>query len=327
MIINNPDTQKLNSGFLVEIIKDENTKNLIVKVEGFQDAWQLYQGDPVLPANLIFESKGSGTFPVNNADGKWNLYTWVSPAGNMLLAERHLSMEGGFNFRDLGGIKTKDGKYMKWGKLFRADELSKLTTGDLEYLSSIPLLTVVDFRDERETLREPDLKPESLRHHYHCPIIPGNLADEMDLSLDELTSDHAVTMMEEMYRLLVTDPDCVQHYKKLFEVIQDQAQVPLLFHCTAGKDRTGMATALIYSALGVDEQAIMEDYLSSNIYLKEKYKNFTSGNSFFKTLLEVNPLFLESAFKEIKNQYGSVERFLEDQLKADISHMKYSYLQ
>lgn len=327
MIVNTTDIQDFNTDLSVEMIKDKNTKELSIRVEGFHDAWQLYQGDPVLPANLIFESKGSGTFTVNNVDGKWNLYTWVSPAGNLLLAEKHLPMEGGFNFRDLGGMKTKDGKYVKWGKLFRGDELSKLTTGDLEYLSSIPLLSVVDFRDERETIREPDLKPESLLHHYHCPIIPGNLADEMDLSLDELTSDHAITMMEEMYRLLVTDSDCVQHYKKLFEVIQDKTQVPLLFHCTAGKDRTGMATALIYSALGVDEQDIMEDYLSSNIYLKEKYKNFTSGNSFFKTLLEVNPLFLESAFKEIDKQYGSVERYLEDQLKVDISRMKYSYLQ
>ena len=108
--------------------------------------------------------------------------------------------------------------------------------------------------------------------------------------------------------------------------MQDSTRVPLLFHCSAGKDRTGTAAALILYALGVDEAIIMEDYLASNHYLGDKYAKELEQNPGLKPVLTVKREFLQAAIDRIKQDHGSVENFLVKVLHVDIPKFKARYL-
>ena len=184
----------------------------------------------------------------------------------------HLPMEGGYNFRDLGGIKNLEGKYVRWGKIYRSDELKNLTDNDLKYLQEIPLLSIIDFRSEQEIKSAPDRVPNTVKKVYQFSITPGNLANINNIQ--SLSKEELVTLMQELNAMLVTENHIVEQYKKFFEVLHTEQEVPVIFHCTAGKDRTGMASALFLAALGVDEETIYENYLESNILLENKYSPY-----------------------------------------------------
>lgn len=237
-----------------------------------------------------------------------------------------LPLSGAHNFRDIGGMRTKDAKTVKWGRLFRSGELSKLTNEDKLYLDSIPLRTVVDFRDFSEIKREPDNLSSSVENRYHFPLAPGNLANNTTIDYEDFSSANAKVIMKEMYSELVCDPECVACYRQFFELVQNEKSLPLLYHCTAGKDRTGIATALIYSALNVDLENILENYMLSNEFLEEKYGNIKSRSEFFKTLLEVTPDLLYRTMEIIAKTYGNVENYLTEVLNVDINLMRRLYL-
>ena len=132
--------------------------------------------------------------------------------------------------------------------------------------------------------------------------------------------------MMQMNTLFVTDSTFVDKYRIFFRLLQDEQEVPLLFHCSAGKDRTGMGAALILYALGVDEATIMQDYLASNIYLDNKYAKELERNPEPKSVLTVKREFLQAGIDRIKQDHGSVENFLKNVLKVDLAKFKERYL-
>lgn len=308
------------------IIRDKETKaaELHIETEG---KWILYAGTSVEDINFskpIAEGEGSGIFPLNVADSVRSYFQLVTPEGKAILAERHLPMAGGYNFRDLGGIKTLDGKYVKWGKILRSDDLNNLTDEDINYLSSIPLVSIVDFRSPDEIKRSPDRMPASVKKDYAYSITPGNLLAAK--SLADLKQSQMDSAMMEMNILLVNDTSCVNRYKDFFRLLQDEKDVPLMFHCSAGKDRTGMGAALVLFALGVDENTIIDDYLSSNIYLGDKYAQYIAQNPNLKPLFEVKKEFIKAGIDEIKNNHGSVETYLTEVLGVDVQKFREKYL-
>lgn len=308
------------------IIRNKETKaaELCIETAG---KWFLYAGNSLENINFskpIAEGEGSGTFPLHVADSVRSYFQLVTLEGKAILAERHLPMKGGYNFRDLGGIGTTDGKYVKWGKIFRSDDLHNLTDDDLNYLSSIPLVSIVDFRSSDEIKRSPDRLPASVKKDYTYSITPGNLLAAK--SLADLKMEQMDSAMMEMNILLVNDTSCVNRYKDFFALLQDEKDVPLMFHCSAGKDRTGMGAALVLFALGVDENTIIEDYLSSNTYLGDKYAHYIAQNPNLKPLFEVKKEFLKAGIDEIKKEHGSVENYLVNILKVDIQKFREKYL-
>ena len=244
---------------------------------------------------------------------------------NRYIPKRHLPMEGGYNFRDLGGYKNTEGKTTQWGKIFRSDDLSSLVKNDLDYLSKIPLVSVVDFRSENEIQKAPDKIPDSVKGKYLYSIKPGNLdasqmlSPEMNIPIDRL--------MTELYGLFVTDSVIIDQYRKFFALLQDTSQIPLLFHCSAGKDRTGMAAAFILFALGVDEETVMEDYLLSNKYLEGKYVHIIAQYPQLKPAFGVKREYLEIALNQIKQDHGSIENYLQNILNVDILQFRKMYLE
>lgn len=310
----------------VSINRDKKTKRAVldIKTEG---KWTLYSGESVGKIDFtkpLLEGEGSGSFSLHVADSSRSYFQIVTSKGKAILSEEHLPMEGGYNFRDLGGIKTKDGRYVKWGKILRSDDLHNLTENDLKYLASIPLISIVDFRSKEEIEKGPDRVPVSVKEDYRLSISPGNLLAVA--TLDNLTLDQSEKAMQDINRLLVTDSIAIKQYKKMFDLLQNESDVPLMFHCSAGKDRTGMGAALILSALGVDEDTIYKNYLESNVYLADKYSAYIDAKPQMRPLFEVKKEFLKAGLDQIKKDHGSIDNYLENVLMVDITQMKNIYL-
>lgn len=238
---------------------------------------------------------------------------------------RHLPMEGCFNFRDMGGYRTLSGKRVKWGQVFRSDELQNLTEKDLEYLDRIGLCTVVDFRSEQEMESAPDRMPASVANRYELPIMPGNQSSVNGLEDDII--ENGERFMEGINYSFVTDPGIIARYRTFFAILQDGNRLPLVFHCTAGKDRTGMGAALFLASLGVDEETIYEDYMLSNKYIEKKYRAIIDSLPAMKALLEVRPQYLQTGLEQIKKDHGSIDNYLREVLNVDPERMKRLYLE
>ncbi len=310
----------------VSLTRDKYTKEATLKID-INVPWSLYTGssvDDIDQSKPILESNKAGSYTLHVNDSTRSYFKLISPYSTLVFAERLLPMEGGYNFRDLGGLQNKDGKIIKWGKLFRSDDLNNLTNADLNYLSSIPLTTIVDFRSTQEIDMAPDLLPRSVTNDFELSISPGNLMDGNNFIT--YSSDQVDTLMMQLNVLLVADSLSIAQYKKFFELLQEQKDLPLLYHCSAGKDRTGMATALILFALGVDQTIIMNDYLSSNVYLSGKYSQYVDKYPNLKAFFEVKKEFLKAGIDYVIKEHGSVENYLTQVLNVDLNKMKDIYL-
>lgn len=237
---------------------------------------------------------------------------------------RRLPLARGRNFRDLGGIATADGRQVRTGRLFRADDLNALCEADLDFLAAIPIATVIDFRAESETKRHPDKLPDSVRRHLLFPIVPGQLEP---WNPDEgLRAKGGLGFMRDIYRSLVLDECNIAVYRKFFHYVREAECLPLLFHCSAGKDRTGMAAAFILFSLGVDQKSIMCDYLDSNTCLAGKYDNIIARRPERAPIFFADPEYLHAAIAAMEEQSGSVEQYLVDVLKVDMDAMRAVFL-
>jgi len=308
------------------IIRDNNSNTLSLSIS-VGGAWKLYAGhsdEKIDFSHPVAEGFGKGIFllPVDNSVR--NYFQLVTDEGKAVIAEKHLPMEGGYNFRDLGGIKNKDGKYVRWGKIFRSDDLHNLTEADLKYLASIPLISIVDFRSENEIKQAPDKNPETVVKNYAYSIDPGNLTNANVFT--DFSSNQGDSLMMEMNVLFATDSVYVSRYRDFFQLLQDKKNVPLLFHCSAGKDRTGMGAALILFALGVDKETIIQDYLSSNTYLRDKYAKYIEEYPELKSLFSVKPEYLSAGIDRIVEDHETVENYLRNVLNVDIEKFREMYL-
>lgn len=310
----------------VSVIRDKDTKKTIFNIN-IDTSWALYAGSSVENIDLqypVAEGTTKGNFPINVNDTARSYFQLITAKGNAILAEQHLPMTGGYNFRDLGGIRTTEGKYIKWGKVLRSDDLYKLTDADLNYLASIPLATIVDFRAQSEINDAPDRIPSSVRTDFLCSITPGQL-NSFDL-VKELTTEQMDSAMMDMNRLFVTDTIIINQYRAYFNLLQSEKDIPLMFHCSAGKDRTGMAAALFLYSLGVDEETILNDYLLSNTYLSDKYASLIAEYPRMEPLFVVKPEFLKAGIEQMKKDHGSIENYLTKVLNVDLKRMKELYL-
>ncbi len=307
------------------ILKDSKLKTTQIKVE-LNSPWKLYAGtsvDSIDFSNPIVSGNEAGTFTVDIPFLPRQYFQLTSSNGNAIFSERHLPMEGGYNFRDLGGYPTGDGRFVKWGMLFRTDDMYNLTETDLDYLSDVGLCTVVDFRSENEVEAAADKFPATAVNHVLLPIFPGNLSqiryDNMDPALFK-------NYMNDMYASFCTDENIIDQYRQFFALLQDETKIPLSFHCSAGKDRTGIGAALFLYSLGVSEDIIIQDYLLSNQYLEGKYAALVAETPEFKIASRVEAEYMQITLSSIKENYGSVENYLENSLNVDIAKMKSMYL-
>ena len=178
--------------------------------------------------------------------------------------DRRLPLQGASNFRDLGGYPGAGGRPLRWRRLFRSDHLAQLSEADRATLAALGLSRSLDFRGVDERAATPYELPGVTQHALSIePTVVQRLKDLVEAG-ESLDAALAQRLMQELYRALVNDQ--AHRFAELFEHLL-QADAPLVFHCTAGKDRTGLATALVLSALGGPRETIMSDYLLSNTTL------------------------------------------------------------
>lgn len=311
---------------IASISRDKLTKVASLNINT-TDEWSIFVGSDVETIDMakpILTGKGAGVFELSVDLRKRSYFKLRVGMREAVLAERILPMTGAFNFRDLGGIKLADDRKVKWGKLFRADELTNLTEEDVEYLESISISSVIDFRAENEIKRAPDKLPKSARFKYPLAITPGAMRTDGAQSRAMASFSN---QMKQMNRLYVSDPACVRAYRIMFTVIQNNLSAPIVFHCSAGKDRTGMATALILFALGASEETVLEDYMLSKKHIGDKYTAMVEKYPRTAPIFTVKRTYLEAGIEQMKNDYGSIENFLTQELKVDIPRLRRIYLQ
>lgn len=309
------------------IIRDSVTKaaSLVVVDNG---GWELFSG--ITPKKIdhsspILEGNGSGTYQLAVSAAERRYFLFRQGDKEIIFAERVLPMNGGYNFRDLGGLAAANGKKIRWGMLFRSGDLDKLTPVDLAYLASFSLRTVVDFRTEAELERAPDKLPRTVTNYAHLLITPGRL--DAPESMELMEREGGEGYMRELYRQFATDEEIIKQYREFFVLLQNEKNLPLLFHCSAGKDRTGYGAALILFSLGVDTETIMKDYLASGPCLGDKYDRFLEKYPQYAPMIAVKPEYLQSAVNAMKERSGSIENYLAEVLGVDIDRVRAIYLE
>lgn len=180
----------------------------------------------------------------------------------------YLPFDSIHNCRDLAGMKTRFKKVIKPDMLLRSGDLSHANRQDLLALQKMGIAEVVDLRTTWETTLFPDrLVPESTYIHdpvYRETDLAKDAGSQIDLAKDAVKDSKQLMCM--MYASSMSDPDAIQAWKEFFDVLK-RAKGGTLFHCTQGKDRTGMAAMLIETALGVSEEDRLKDYLQTNLYM------------------------------------------------------------
>jgi protein-tyrosine phosphatase len=238
----------------------------------------------------------------------------------MQLPTRHMVLDGSTNFRDLGGYAGRDGRPVRWRRLYRSDHLGALTPQDLSTLSALGLARVCDFRGVHERSAHPCALPGVA---VHALSIEPTVVQGMQSLLaegKELTPALTAELMRQTYRDFVHDNS--PRFAELFDhLLQDDA--PLVFHCTAGKDRTGFAAALILSALGVPLPVVMQDYLMTNdFYRQPQAASGFASQEVLDVLWKVQADFLEAALQTVQTDHGGVDRYLERSLGLDLARRR-----
>jgi protein-tyrosine phosphatase len=183
---------------------------------------------------------------------------------------RRVPLEGCTNMRDIGGYAADGGRRVRFGQVFRAASLAGLTAADLPRFAALGLRTVVDLRGVAEGAKAPSRLPSPGPEIVALPIEPSVGASLRDiLATGRATGEDVLTLLARAYTAYATDK--LPIYRRLLALVADPARRPLAFHCSAGKDRTGFAAALLLMALGVGSDAILEDYLATNRFWRREH--------------------------------------------------------
>jgi len=242
--------------------------------------------------------------------------------------DRILRLEGATNFRDLGGYAGRDGRPLHWRRLFRSDHLGALTAADKAALAALGLATAFDFRGEAERAAASYELHGVVQHSL--AIEPTVVQRMQDLAAggEPLTAATVARLMEDLYRALVNDQS--DRFAELFEHLL-RADAPVVFHCTAGKDRTGFAAALILLALGVPRAVVVQDYLLTNqVFQQPPSAHGGIPPEALAVLWRVQQGFLDAALHAVDADHGGIERYLARRLRlsrAALDELARRYLQ
>ncbi len=237
------------------------------------------------------------------------------------------------NLRDLGGYQTSDGATVAWGLVYRSNQLAEIPPEDMEKLAALNLKTDFDLRTAAEAEARPDELPPGVEYVWLDILADSPQAGPAQLehlmqdpaAANEALGDGKVeAVFQESYREFIMLPSAQAEYRNMFLALGDEAQLPALFHCTTGKDRTGWAAAALLTLLGVPEETVMEDYLRSNDNIIPMYQHvidaFVAAGGQERIplgALGVREEYLEAAFDEMRTNYGTIENYFSEALGID----------
>lgn len=233
---------------------------------------------------------------------------------------RSIVLEGASNVRDLGGWPAADGTHVRFGVVFRSASLGRLTGADAARLAATGLRTVVDLRGEAERKHAPSRLDSLPGVAVHFLPIDPSLGGP--LRAIAAAREDAMAMMQHAYTSYALD--WPHRYAALFGLLAQPARRPLLFHCTAGKDRTGFGAPLLLAALGVEYEAIRADYLATDrLWQGDAEIRAALPPVVADVLLTVHGELLDVAFAAIRGAYGSLDVYLEQRIGLDAARREH----
>ena len=234
------------------------------------------------------------------------------PPPNRLLA-------GGHNFRDLGGYTNRHGQTVARGRVFRSGLLTHLTDDDHQVMNDLGIRVICDLRTTKERAARPSRLPRAPAFAVWERDHVSSTADLVSrMAKPGFGGDDTRHMMTDLYRELAYEQ--APSYKAIFEKLS-QGELPLVFHCSAGKDRTGIAAALVLTALGVPYDTVRQDFLLSNGApgMETLAGSLSPGLNRLPPdvaapLIGVEGVYLDNAFEQLRKDYGSVEGYMQQEL-------------
>jgi protein-tyrosine phosphatase len=238
--------------------------------------------------------------------------------------ERVVALAGGHNFRDIGGYATTDGRGVAWGKVFRSGTMADLTDADHATLEPLGIVAICDFRSNRERRHRPSrlgdsaVEPWSRDHETSAAdLVNAMRAPGVDVTVSR-------GLMIELYRTMAYEQ--AESYRELFRRIA-AGDLPIVFHCSAGKDRTGIAAALLLDVLGVDRATVVEDYVLTDRFLAgllnlisrepDSRRYAAIDPAILAPMMRADPVYIETMFDTIEQRHGSSAGFLAEVLGMD----------
>ncbi|WP_461225930.1 tyrosine-protein phosphatase [Lacticaseibacillus suihuaensis] len=238
-----------------------------------------------------------------------------------------LPLQQAANCRDLGGYQTQDGRLLRYHKLLRSGRLDQLSAADCQSLRDYGVVYDVDLRSPEERAKAPDRVPAGVTYVFD-PVLPvdqtaaAKQADQLRRSQFAVDPQAGRRHMIALYRDLPRHASAQKAYRRLFDLLlaNNQPGQALLFHCTSGKDRTGLGAVLVLTALGVDSAMIRADYLAANRFLTATTAALlatvrAAGGSqaleaSTRSLASVDAAYLDAALATIAQDFGGLERYL-----------------
>lgn len=301
---------------------------------GFTLKWEVYpeQDDAVME---IYASDNDSIFPqqpykrtsvnkfiavIEDADSL-NLSFFKLKVNNTysdIITNRFFEFDNIQNFRDLGGYKTTDGKIVKWGKLFRSGEFSDLNENDIRKIDKLKLQTTIDLRPLHSQIKRKDILNTPNRNEIYISGASNDSITKQVLE-DRFLRGDATIYMQDMYEEMLIHQS--NKYAQFFDYLTDEKNYPVVFHCSLGKDQSGIAAYFLLKALGVSSEIVEDDYMLSNYgvdkskIIKDASMMSESQQEAFTMLTRTDISYLRYGLACAKKQDGSIEDFMEKRLK------------
>jgi protein-tyrosine phosphatase len=296
---------------------------------------------------LVITSSSPDDVHVHGWTGRPYFHLKTATGGTRVVSIRRLPLEGQSNFRDLGGYRTADGRYVRWGLLYRSGQLANLTEKDYEYLQPLGIRLVCDFRADDERRRQTTHWPGDAPEFLSTPIGMDSSgrntrADELRKLLTERgTPEQMRAFMRSVY------PDmplaAAPQFQRIFARLLS-AQGASMVHCSAGKDRTGVFSALLLLTLGVPRETVIEDYMLTNRYVladdsiartAAAYQRLLGldhvpSTDVLRPIMSVDRSYIDSALETIDKKYGSFDEYRRKKLHVsdpDVEKLRARYLE
>ena len=241
------------------------------------------------------------------------------------MIKERIILDGANNTRDIGGIRCSDGRTVKKGMLIRSGNLASLTDGDITVLGGYNISTVIDLRTDLEEREAPDIRLDGAQYYRLRPLTEAamGVTHEKTTGLEMFTNGIDVNgdpdkYMCDMYDKFMFSPQGTAEFSRFFDILLN-ADGCVLWHCSAGKDRAGMAALLIETALGAQREEIIEDYMLTEYFTHElsriRLENFLKIPGALEiALMAVRPIYAEHVLDKMAADYGSCEKYLETAL-------------
>ncbi|WP_162887548.1 tyrosine-protein phosphatase [Bombilactobacillus bombi] len=348
-VINNISMQRKGDQLKISLLNSE------------QQNYQLFMGDAP-NINAIQEQvakSSSGNFTINLPITELPKYFMVKAEKfqTNIFSERVLPLENAINVRDMGGYQCNDGRYTKWGILFRGDQLSKINENDINILEKYGIKTIVDYRSSHERKIHPNKSLATVLTIFNCD--PQSSFSEAAANVVDLHSEN-VKLVQSLengevdskfindkgenvvlsYQKLVTSKPAQKAYGQFLHACANPNNVPLFHHCRGGKDRTGFASMLILLLLNVKEEEIVKDYMLTKTIRQERnqlkynqYRELVDKKEYLDYLMamiDTREKYIQAAIDKIKELYGSVDQYMIkhfDFTKEEIERMRDFYLE